>query len=70
MLTKVEIGTLIDRPQLAYADDHTLLEQGIVLFEALYRSTERAARLAGPRAVAARASARARRARPGGGRTQ
>jgi hypothetical protein len=64
------IGALIDGLQLAYTDDHALLEQGIVLFEAWYRSTERAARLAGPRAVAGRASARARRARPGGGRTR
>jgi hypothetical protein len=64
------IGALIDGLQLAYADDHALLEQGIVLFEALYRTVERATRLAGPRAVAGRADAAPRRSRHGRGRAR
>jgi hypothetical protein len=46
------IGTVIEGLQLAHADDQALLEQGMVLFDALYRSFERSARLPGPRAVA------------------
>jgi hypothetical protein len=46
------IGMLIDGLQRAYADDDTLLAQGIILFEALYRAAERSARPTGPRVVA------------------
>jgi len=45
------VGALIEGLQLAYADDHALLAQGITLFESLYRSFERSARPAGPRRV-------------------
>ena len=48
------IGGLLDGLQLAHTDDQTLLAQGIDVFEALYRSFERAARPPGPRAVASR----------------
>jgi hypothetical protein len=41
------VGTLIDGLQFAYADDEALLAQGMVLFEAMYRSFERLARPAG-----------------------
>ena len=51
------IGLLIDGLQLATADDAELLAHGIVLFEALYRATERTVRPAGPRPVARRTRA-------------
>ena len=46
------VGMLVDGLELAYADDDSLLERGIVLFEALYRSAERTSRPGGPRPVA------------------
>ena len=57
------IGLLIEGLQLAHADDADLLSHGIVLFEALYRATERATRPTGPRPVArrGRANPKARR---------
>jgi hypothetical protein len=48
------IGGLIDGLQLAHTDDQTLLAHGIEVFEALYRSFERAARFPRPRVVASR----------------
>jgi hypothetical protein len=57
------VGTIIDGLQLAYADDEALLAQGIVLFEALYRAADRAARPAGPRVVAAKRQGRHRQRR-------
>ncbi len=53
----VTIGRLLDGLQLAHADDQALLTQGMDVFEALYRSFERAARSPGPRPVARRRSA-------------
>jgi hypothetical protein len=46
------VGAMIEGLQLAYQNDHDLLEQGIVLFDSLYRSFERSNRSAGPRALA------------------
>jgi hypothetical protein len=54
------ISAMIDGLQLTHADDHDLLEHGIAMFESLYRSFERSARPARPRAVA-RPKRRARR---------
>ena len=48
------VGLLIEGLQLAHADDADLLSHGIVLFEALYRATERSVRPTGPRPVARR----------------
>jgi len=46
------VGAMIDGLQLAYHKDDELLEQGVVLFDALYRSFERANRGTGPRPLA------------------
>jgi hypothetical protein len=54
------IGGLLDGLQLAHADDQVLLAQGMDVFEALYRSFERAARSPRPRAVASRRKTQAR----------
>jgi hypothetical protein len=54
------IGAMVDGLQLTHADDHELLEHGMAMFESLYRSFERSARPARPRAVA-RPTRRARR---------
>ena len=48
------VGAMVEGLQPLYADDHALLEQGMTMFEALYRSFARAARPAGPRALARR----------------
>lgn len=48
----VTVGNVIEGLQFAHADDDTLLAQGMVLFESLYRSFDRSARAAGPRPVA------------------
>jgi hypothetical protein len=48
------VGAMVDGFQALYPDDHVLLEQGMTMFEALYRSFERAARPVGPRPVARR----------------
>jgi hypothetical protein len=53
------VGAMIDGLQLAYQDDDALLEQGITLFDSLYRSFEQSSRSTGPRAAA-----RPRRQRP------
>ncbi len=60
------VAVLIEGLQLAYRDDEALLAQGMVLFEALYRSAEHAGRPAGPRVVAAAKKPR-RTAPPRGG---
>ena len=56
------VGAMVDGFQALYPDDHVLLEQGMTLFEALYRSFERAARPAGPRPLARRRPRPSRRA--------
>jgi hypothetical protein len=48
------VGAMVDGFQALYPDDHVLLEQGMTMFEALFRSFERAARPVGPRPVARR----------------
>jgi hypothetical protein len=48
------VGAIVDGLQALYSDDHTLLEQGIMVFEAMYRSFERAERPPRPRPVARR----------------
>lgn len=60
------VGTLIEGMQLATDDDATLLEQGIALFDSLYRAFSQALRTTGPRATASPATpaARARRPKP------
>lgn len=57
------VGLLIDGLQLAHPDDTDLLSHGIVLFEALYRATERAVRPTGPRPVAKGTRAHGRKRR-------
>jgi len=56
------LGMAIDGLQLSAADDNTLLEQGMTLFEALYRSFAQSIRPPRPRAVVTR-KPKARRAR-------
>lgn len=46
------MGAAIDGLQMSCVDDHQLLEQGIILFEAMYRSLAQRARAPRPRAVA------------------
>jgi hypothetical protein len=46
------VAAMIEGLQLAYADDAALLEQGMTLFDSLYRSFEQAMRSAGPRPLA------------------
>ena len=46
------IGAVIDGLQLAYADDAALLDQGMILFDALYRAFGRSSAGTGPRRVA------------------
>ena len=46
------VGTIIEGLQLTHADDQALLEQGMALFDSLYRAFEQSARSAGPRALA------------------
>ena len=46
------LGAAIDGLQLSCVDDHQLLDQGIILFEAMYRSFAQRARTPRPRAVA------------------
>jgi hypothetical protein len=46
------VGALIEGLQLAYQDDEALLEQGMTLFDSLYRSFEQLVRATGPRAAA------------------
>ncbi|HEX8027812.1 MAG TPA: chromate resistance protein ChrB domain-containing protein [Vicinamibacterales bacterium] len=46
------VGAMIEGLQLTHADDHALLEQGIAMFESLYRSFEKSARPPRPRSLA------------------
>lgn len=46
------VGALIEGLQLAHTDDEALLEQGMTLFDSLYRSFEQSSRSAGPRVLA------------------
>jgi hypothetical protein len=46
------VGAMIDGLQLAYQHDEALLEQGITLFDSLYRSFEHSDRSTGPRLTA------------------
>jgi hypothetical protein len=63
------VGAVIEGLQLAHADDETLLAQGMALFDALYRSFEQSARVAGPRPLAKpRKSTASKEARPPRGR--
>jgi hypothetical protein len=46
------VGAMIEGLQLAYQNDEALLEQGMTLFESLYRSFEQSSRASGPRVTA------------------
>jgi hypothetical protein len=46
------VGAMIEGLQLAYQDDEALLEQGMTLFDSLYRSFEQSTRATGPRVAA------------------
>jgi hypothetical protein len=46
------VGAIIEGLQLAYRNDDALLEQGMTLFDSLYRSFEQADRSTGPRLTA------------------
>jgi hypothetical protein len=59
------VGTVIEGMQLSVSDDGALLDQGMALFESLYRAFEQSARSAGPRPVA-RSRTRAASRRPKG----
>jgi hypothetical protein len=48
------VGAMIEGLQLAYQDDEALLEQGMTLFDSLYRSFEQSTRATGPRVTARR----------------
>jgi len=48
------VGALVEGLQALHSDDHALLDDGITMFEALYRTFARGARRAGPRPVASR----------------
>lgn len=55
------LGAAIDGLQMACADDHQLLDQGITLFEAMYRAFAQQARGSRPRAAAAKTRVSGRR---------
>lgn len=55
------LGAAIDGLQMACADDQQLLGQGIILFEAMYRSFTQQSRSSRPRAAAAKSRVRPRR---------
>ena len=57
------VDAMIQGLQLANSDDEHLLNEGMTLFESLYRSFAHSARLVGPRPVARRQPRRSRRAR-------
>jgi hypothetical protein len=64
------VGAMIEGLQLAYQDDEALLEQGMTLFDSLYRSFERSSRATGPRVAArprrpATSAGKARRGKKG-----
>jgi hypothetical protein len=46
------VGAMIEGLQLAYQNDDALLEQGMTLFDSLYRSFEHSSRATGPRVAA------------------
>ena len=46
------VGIVIEGLQLVHADDQALLEQGIALFDSLYRAFDQSSRSAGPRVLA------------------
>ncbi len=46
------VGTMIEGLQLAYQNDEALLEQGMTMFDSLYRSFEQSSRATGPRVAA------------------
>ncbi len=48
------VGAIVEGLQALHSEDHVLLDNGVTMFEALYRAFERAARRAGPRPVAGR----------------
>jgi hypothetical protein len=48
------VGAMIEGLQLAHHDDAALLEQGMTLFDSLFRSFERSTQTSGPRVVAKR----------------
>jgi hypothetical protein len=48
------VSAMIEGLQLAYQDDDALLEQGMTLFDSLYRSFEQSTRATGPRVTARR----------------
>jgi hypothetical protein len=48
------VGAMIEGLQLAYQNDDALLEQGMTLFDSLYRSFEQSGRSTGPRLTARR----------------
>jgi hypothetical protein len=59
------VGAMIEGLQLAYQDDDALLEQGMTMFDSLYRSFEQAGRATGPRLTARpKRRAAAARSRP------
>ena len=65
------VGAMIEGLQLACQNDEALLEQGMTLFDSLYRSFEQSSRATGPRAAArprrpATAASKARRGKKGG----
>jgi hypothetical protein len=47
---------MVEGLQELHSEDHVLLDNGITMFEALYRAFDRAARRAGPRSVVGRRS--------------
>jgi hypothetical protein len=57
------VGALVEGLQVLHADDHVLLDNGITMFEAFYRTFDRAARRGGPRPVARRKSRTSRHRR-------
>ena len=46
------VGAMIEGLQLAYQNDEALLEQGMTMFDSLYRSFEQSSRATGPRVTA------------------
>ena len=64
------VGAMIEGLQLAYQNDEALLEQGMTLFDSLYRSFEQSSRATGPRVAArprrpATSASKARRGKKG-----
>src|SRR5262245_56046845 len=64
------VGAMIEGLQLAYQNDEALLDQGMTLFDSLYRSFEQSSRATGPRVAArsrrpATSTGKARRGKKG-----